>query len=307
MIKSNAKKSRSKLFQTTSRDISFLRTNPEQFTKTASGFEFLTAAKDAGFQGQLFSSLPSTIDEVRVLNSKNSFPALPVGLLETLEAMQTPVFDRDLQREAHKRTPEFNVDNCKFGLLLKAKNSRSRNEVQRLAQWLREWSAVLGSRDINSKTLGELRDVIAYCSLEFKHHLEESCSTRALLFTQIWMNLTHMFQRVQDKVSSFLSALDEMHLNHVIELQKKFNLESAYEQRKLESAEKHLKYREDHINELSQMIRQLSIKLGNSQYAIKQFREDLRATEEKYDIVLKENEAISEFVKSVKQATGKSL
>ena len=306
-----------KTMRQTSRDVSSLRGKVEYNNSSIvhignPSAALITQEKDdpaiVTSRNWVSNRLPANIDEVRVLNKKDSsLPQISTNLLEKVEEMEIPSFKRLKDEKLVKQPKKDNkieLEKCNPDSLFRSKISISRLEAAQMADWFSKWVKSSQNKDTTSQSVSEIKDVIMYCGTEFKKHLEENCSNRALLYQEIWGGLVGTFEKIQERVLGFLSNIDEIHMKHTIEMDKNYTLKMAYETAKLNNAEKHLKERESRIEELVQMIRILNNKLGTSQYALKQLREDLRSKEEVCEIIKQENETISDIFKSVKKVAG---
>lgn len=256
-----------------------------------------------GVPGQESLKLPATIDSVRAMILSSGQSPLELKSLKVLETLTSMRFENlSLEMISKRRlSNEIDASNCKLEIMNRSRLSNKRLSVALLASWFDDWINTIDGQPMTFKVMTEMADVITYCSIELKKCIDKQCQVQGKLFNTLFERLVGLHNRVGKRVDEFLLNIAAHSQAVIREADRKIEEDTVRREKKATREKEEWRQKVDHIAELTRIVRQLNIKLGNHMYVQKLLRSEIRYIEEKNHILIKENNAISEVIKNVIQ------
>lgn len=204
--------------------------------------------------------------------------------------------------EARRRlSTEINPTNCKLEVMGRSRLSGSRLSSAILNDWFDNWMQAFESQPTSYKKMTEMADVLTYCSAELKKMMDKQCQVQGRLFLSIQDRWKELHSRVYSVINEFLLNISTHSQAVIKEADRRLAQDLAIREKRSQEEREKVNKKAEHIVELTRIVRQLNVKLGNHMYFQKHLRAEMRFLEEKNFILIKENNAISEIIKNVIQ------
>jgi hypothetical protein len=247
--------------------------------------------------------LPATIDSVRAMILAHDASPIDLRLLRVLDLLKRLKFEqaRNEASASRRLSVEIKVENCRLEIMSRPRLAGKRLGVALLEQWYLEWIIKLEKTEINYQTLAEMGDVMTYCSLELKKFIDKQCQVRGRLFSSLFNKVIDLYSRVFGEFEKFLDRITDFNEEVMQEAKNRVKIQERRLNEEIAFLKGKMSEKNEYASELTSIIRHLNVKLGNSIYAQKHIRTEIRQYEEKNQILEKENYLISEIIKKVIQ------
>jgi hypothetical protein len=247
--------------------------------------------------------LPATIDSVRAMILASDVLPIDLRALRMLELLRRLKFPqaRAESLKHRKLAEEIRVENCRLEVTNRPRMAEKRLGVALLEQWLQEWVGKLEKGDRGYQFLAEMGDILTYCSIELKRFIDKQCQVRGRLFASLFGHVNSLYGKALGEIELFLANISDFNEEVMKEAQNRVKGQERRLNEDIDQLKTKVREKNESARELTTIIRHLNVKLGNSIYAQKHIRAEIRQYEEKNQILEKENYLISEIIKKVIQ------
>lgn len=247
--------------------------------------------------------LPSTVDSIRAMILASDVLPIDLRAIRLIDLLRQLRFEQVKFGASKNRniSEEIRIDNCKLEVMSRHRMAEKRLGVAILEQWFQTWMDKFEKPEVSNQLLADMGDVLTYCCIELKRFIDQQCQVRGRLFGTLFRQVNSLYSKVLGEVESFLAHISDYNEEVMKTAHKRVKGQERRLREEIEQLKAKIREKNEHSSELTTIIRHLNVKLGNSVYAQKHIRAEIRQFEEKNQILEKENHLISEIIKKVIQ------
>lgn len=245
--------------------------------------------------------LPATIDSVRAMIAASDTLPIDLRAIRMLELIKRLEFVQAKSEAHHKRnlSEEIKVENCRLEVVGRSRIAERRLRVALLEQWFHRWANKFEKQDTSYQSLAEMGDVLTYCSLEFKKSLDKQCQVHGRLFSGLFNQVNSVYTRAFLEIEKFFTRLSDFKQEVIKKADERVKMHEIRVNDEISSLNEKIVKKEETIHKLTFAVRELNAKLSKFMHVNKNMSIELRQMENNNDVLVRENQLISETIKNV--------